>query len=152
MSIKTNKIVLPGESIDMDTTLGDQTVLVEGFNSNHWPAPQVVNIAQGKIPIVNTSTEPVVLTSHKVNSIKITPTETVDWSSPSYTTLSSITTSQPITSMPDSETIDTITIGDTTEDIRDMVLAANRQFPKVFSKDLSQGYNGYYGHHKCHLN
>ena len=117
MSIKTNKIVLPGESIDIDTTLEDQTVLVEGFNSNHWPAPQVVNIAQGRIPIVNTSTEPVILTSHKVNSIKITPTETVDWSSPSYTTLSSITTSQPITSMPDSETIDTITIGDTTEDI-----------------------------------
>lgn len=152
MSIKTNKIVLPGESIDIDTTLEDQTALVEGFNSNHWPAPQVVNIAQGKIPIVNTSTEPVVLTSHKVNSIKITPTEIIDWSSPSYAALSSITTSQPITSMPDSETIDTITIGDTTEDIRDMILTANRRFRKVFSKDLSQGYNGYYGHHKCHLN
>ena len=54
--------------------------------------------------------------------------------------------------MPDSETIDTITIGDTTEEIREMISAANRRFRKVFSKDLSQGYNGYYGHHKCHLN
>ena len=87
MSIKTNKIILPGESIDIDTALEDQTVLVEGFNSHNWPAPQVVNIAQGKIPIVNTSAEPVVLTSHKVNSIKITPTEIIDWSSPSYAAL-----------------------------------------------------------------
>ena len=152
MSIKTNKIILPGESVDIDTPLEDQTVLVEGFNSQHWPAPQVVTIAQGKIPIVNTSAEPVILNSHKVNSIKVTPTEVIDWSSPRYAALSSITTPKQFTPMPDSETIDTITIGDTTEEIRDMITAANRRFCKVFSKDLSQGYNGYYGHHKCHLN
>ena len=117
MSIKTNKIIMPEETIDVDTKLEDQTVLVEGFNSNHWPEPQVVHISQGRIPITNTSSEPVILTNHKVNSIKITPTETVDWSSPSYTSLSSITTSKQITSMLDSDTIDTITIGDTTADI-----------------------------------
>ena len=83
MAIKENKIILPGESINLDTHLEDQTVLIEGFNSQHWPPPQVVTIAQGKIPIVNTSAEPVILTSQKVNSIKVTPTEIVDWSSPS---------------------------------------------------------------------
>ena len=54
--------------------------------------------------------------------------------------------------MPDSETIDTIQIGDTTLYIRDLIQGANRQFRKVFSKDLTGGYNGYFGQHKCHLN
>ena len=117
MSIKTNKIILPGESEDIDTQLEDQTVLIEGFNSQHWPAPQVVTIAQGKIPIVNTSAEPVILNSHKVNSIKVTPTEVIDWSSPRYAALSSITGPKQSTPMPDSETIDTITVGDTTDEI-----------------------------------
>ena len=152
MSLKTNKIILPGESIEIDTELGDQTVLVEGFNSHHWPAPQVVNIARGKIPILNTSADPVILNAHKVNSIKITPTEIVDWSSPRNAFLSAITTPTQSAPLPDSETIDTITIGETTDEIRDLILAANRRFRKVFSKDLSQGYNGYYGHHECHLN
>merc|ERR1711867_227582 len=152
MSLKTNKIILPGESIDVDTHLEDQTVLVEGFNGEHWPPPQVVSISQGKIPIVNTSDEPVILTSHKVNSIKVTSTELVDWSTPSYAALSAITTPPQFKPMPDSETIDTITIGDTTENIREMVTAANKKFRKVFSKDLTHGYNGFYGQHKCHLN
>ena len=149
MSLKTNKIIMPGDTIDIDTEIEDQTVLVEGFNGSHWPPPQVVNINKETIPITNTSSKPVILTTQKVNSIKITPTQTVDWSSPSYSSLSSISTSRPTTSMPDSETIDTITIRETTTEIRDMILAANRRFRKVFSKDLSQGYNGYYGQHKC---
>ena len=152
MSLKTNKIILPGESIEIDTELEDQTVLVEGFNSHHWPQPQIVSIARGKIPITNTSADPVILNAHKVNSIKITPTEVVDWSSPRIAALSSITSPSQSAPLPDSETIDTITVGETTDEIRDLILAANRRFRKVFSKDLSQGYNGYYGHHECHLN
>ena len=35
MSVKTNKIIMPGESIHLDTNLPDQTVLIEGWNSNH---------------------------------------------------------------------------------------------------------------------
>ena len=75
---------MPGKTIDLDTNLEDQTVLVEGFNSSHWPPPQIVNISNGTIPLTNTSSELVILTTHKVNSIKITPTETIDWSSPNY--------------------------------------------------------------------
>ena len=52
----------------------------------------------------------------------------------------------------DSKTIDTIKIGDTTADIRELLQAAHRRYRKVFSKDLSGGYNGHYGRHVCHLN
>ena len=131
MSLKTNKIILPGDLIDIDTTMTDQTVLVEGWNGNHWPEPQVVTITQGKMPITNNSSKPIILTNNKVNSIKIIPTEVVDWSAPSFSSLSTISTTtkqmtKTITSMPDSDTIDTIQIGDTTEDIRDLIHAANR--------------------------
>ena len=72
MSLKTNKIILPGESIELDTELEDQTVLAEGFNGHHWPQPQIVSIARGKLPLTNTSADPVILKAHKVNSIKLT--------------------------------------------------------------------------------
>ena len=106
MSVKTNKIILPGESIDLDTTMPDQTALVEGWNSNHWPEPQIVKITQGKLPIRNNTSSPVILTHNKVNSIKVTSTEIVDWTVPSLSTIT--TTTKSTASMPDSETIDTI--------------------------------------------
>ena len=141
MSIKTNKIILPGDSINIDTTMTDQTVLVEGWKGNHWPEPQVVAITQGKLPITNNTSKPVILKNNKVNSIKVTPTEVIDWTAPSFSSLSTITTTtkqttKTMTSMPDSDTIDTIQIGETTEDIRDLIQGANRRFRKVFSKDL----------------
>ena len=60
----------------------------------------------------------------------------------------------PTTTMPlsDSETIDNIKIGETTDDIKELLLAAHRKFRKVFCKDLTGGYNGNYGPHMCKLN
>ena len=110
----------------------DQTVLVEGHNGNHWPEPQVVTISRGKFPVTNNTTNTVILNKGGVNSIKVTPTEEMDWSAASSLNLSVISIaskqSTNLTSLPDSETIDTIVIGDTTEEIRDLIQAANRQF------------------------
>lgn len=150
MSVKTNKIIVPGESIDLDTTMPDQTALVEGWNSHHWPEPQIVEITKGKMWIRNINSTPVILTHNRANSIKVTPTEIVDWTVPSLSTIT--TTTKSTTLMPDLETIETIQIGDTTADIRDLIQRANRRFRTVFSKDLTGGYNGYFGQHKCHLN
>ena len=54
--------------------------------------------------------------------------------------------------MSDSETIDTIQIGETSADIRDLLEGAHRRFRKVFNKDLTGGFNRHFGQHKCHLN
>ena len=48
--------------------------------------------------------------------------------------------------------LDQIDIGKTSDDIRDLLDAAHRRFRKVFNNDLTGGYNGYYGRHKCKLN
>ena len=53
MSVKMNKIVLPGDSITLDTTLPNQTVLIEGWNACHWPEPQITEVNDGKIEVIN---------------------------------------------------------------------------------------------------
>ena len=137
MSLKTNKNILPGDKIEIDTEMADQTVLVEGHNRNHWPEPQVVTISRGKFPVTNNTTNTVILNKGRVNSIKVTPTEEMDWSAASSLNLSVISTaskqSTKSTSLLDSKTINTIVIGDTTEEIQDLIQAANRRFGKVFS-------------------
>ena len=76
--------------------------------------------------------------------------EDTDWKQPFLSTLKQ--EQRKVSLLSDSETIDTIQIGDTTADIRDLLTAAHRRYRKVFSKDLSGGYKGYYGHHECCLN
>ena len=53
MPIKTNKIILPGESMELTTDMPDQTVVIEGWLPHHWPEPQLVSIAQGKLQVTN---------------------------------------------------------------------------------------------------
>ena len=79
MSVKINKIVLPGDSITLDTTLPNQTVLIEGWNACHWPEPQITEVNDGKIQVINTSNNPVILRENRVNSIKLTSTNNTDW-------------------------------------------------------------------------
>ena len=51
MSVKSNKIILLGETIEFTTDMPDQTVLIEGWLPHHWPEPQLVSITQGKLEV-----------------------------------------------------------------------------------------------------
>ena len=150
MSIKSNKILMPGDSLDLNKELPDQTVVVEGWHPNHWPDPQLANIHQNKIQVTNTTNKPVLLTNKRINSIKITTTEDTDWTQPFLSTLKQ--KQRNVSPLSDSETIDTIQIGDTTADMKDLLTVAHRRYRKIFSKDLSGGYNGHYSRHECRLN
>ena len=141
---------MPGDSLDLNTELPDQTVVVEGWHPNHWPDPQLANIHQNKIQVTNTTNKPVLLTNKRINSIKITTTEDTDWTQPFLSTLKQ--EQRNVSPLSDSETIDTIQIGDTTADIKDLLTVAHRRYRKIFSKDLSGGYNGHYSRHECRLN
>ena len=52
----------------------------------------------------------------------------------------------------DSETIDNIKYGEMDPDLKEKLLTNHRKYRKVFSGDLSEGYNGYFGPHVCRLN
>ena len=54
--------------------------------------------------------------------------------------------------LPDSEIIDLFQIGDNTLDIKELIQETHRQYRKVFSMELTGGYNGYYSPHLCKLN
>ena len=128
----------------------DQTVLIEGWLPHHWPEPQLVTITQGKLKVTNNTKQPVIFDNKKTRSLKVTTTAHTDWTQPFLSAIKQ--EPRNISPLSDTETIDTIKIRDTTSDIKELIQAAHRQFRKVFSKDLSGGYNGYYGHHECQLN
>ena len=87
----------------------------------------------------------------RVNSLKLTPVQYIEWNTPTIAALKPSSVKLP-QSLPDSETIGLIKIGDTTPELRELLDSIHRQHRKTFSSDLTGGYNGYYGTHKCHLN
>merc|ERR1712089_24063 len=111
MSVKANKIVLPGDTLELATDLEDQTVLIEGWLPHQWPEPQLVSISQGKLVVANNTQKPVLFDTKKLKSIKITTTTETDWTQPSLSAIRQET--QNVLPMSDTETIDNIKIGDT---------------------------------------
>ena len=106
---------MPGQSLDLNTDLPDQTVLVEGWHPTHWPHPKLADIRNNKLQVINTTNDPVVLSNKKVNSLKITKTEDTDWTQPFLSTIKQ--EQRKVSPLSDAEMIDTIRIGDTTADI-----------------------------------
>lgn len=49
------------------------------------------------------------------------------------------------------QTIDLINLKNAQEDIRDLLHAAHKVYRQVFSNNLTEGYNGYFGKHICRL-
>ena len=112
MSVKTNKIILPGETMELTTDMPDQTVLIEGWLPHHWPEPQLVSITQGKLEVTNNTQQPVLFDNKKAKSIKVTTTAHTDWTQPFLSALKQ--EPRNVSPLSDTETIDTIKIGDTT--------------------------------------
>ena len=147
VSLKVKQIIQPGESIDIPVNIPNQTILAEGFRPTDWPLPQITEVKNNNINLTNDTNHTIILNDNKVNSIKLTSTQTSEWIN-----LSSINTNLTKTELSDSETINLIKIGKTTPEIKEILEQAHRRHRKVFSKDLSGGYNGYYGPHVCRLN
>ena len=85
--MKANKIVLPGDTLELATDLEDQTVLIEGWLPHQWPEPQLVSISQGKLVVANNTQKPVLFDTKKSKSIKITTTTETDWTQPSLSAI-----------------------------------------------------------------
>ena len=117
---------MPGDSMDIPTTIKDQEVIAEGWRPTEWPPPQLTAIKNGLLHLTNTSKQPVILKDAKVNSIKITTMTDLDWQTPKLATITGTKTS--VTPLSDMETINLIKIGETSEDIRDLLRAAHSKY------------------------
>ena len=49
MSLRLNRILLPGDTLELQSELEDQSVLTEGWKSNQWPEPQTAEVRNGFI-------------------------------------------------------------------------------------------------------
>ena len=90
------------------------------------------------------------ITAKKATTIKVTPTTLTNvQTTPNYPRLSAVKLPDKLT---ESETIGLIDCTRSEPKVKQVLNAAHTQFRKVFDKDLTGGYNGYFGQHTCRLN
>ena len=148
-----NRSLLPGQEVQIPVELEDGcTVAVEPHEHNknpNWPSPQFRTVLNGKIKIPNESNN-VVLLGSEVKLCKIIPTaqaQDVDTSYYTYRRETCIKEDQ------GKENILLINHNrNISQEANKIIEGAHEKFHSVFNKDLSKGYNGFYGHHVCHLN
>ena len=151
VTVKTNQILMPRDAIQCQVSVEDQDVVMEAFKGGDWPPPQIASIKDGKVEIINDTQSPVTFSEKKAVSIKMTPLTTID-SNAKVTEPPQLHASKVPDKLTDAETIDLIKFGKTEPKVKQMLDAAHRQNRQVFDKDLTGGYNHYFGKHICKLN
>ena len=145
-------VLLPGQevAVAMEKKDGTEVYVESGLhNEINWPKPQIETVKNGKIHLLNSETYPIVL-GKVVKSCQILSTEEAEEENTSYykylPTNSNISTET-------KDNIQFIKVFDIkSENVKVLLNEAHEKFRNVFNKDLSQGYNGFYGSHECHLN
>ena len=101
--------------------------------------------------LINTSKNPVIISEKKAVSLKITPAMITDFPQISHTQ-PQLHAIKLIDKLTDAETIGLIKYGKIDSNIKCLLDTAHLKHRKVFDKDLSGSYNGYFGHHTSRLN
>ena len=145
-----SRILLPGQSEDFDLHLGEgETVAVEPMEHNNnpeWPPPHLQAVTNGKISIKNNSSDAVFLGKKGVKQLRVRPTNEDCSQRPDYNY------ENKLINMKEDDNTHLISLGDMPEEARNIITDAHEKFKSVFNNDLSNGYNHYFGKHKCHLN
>ena len=145
-----SRVLLPGQSEEMDVPEEDgTTVAVEAMEQNNntkWPEAHLQKILHGKLTIKNTSNDPIFL-GKDVKLIRVWKTEDETLNDPKYYPGYSPKLTNII-----EDNISPISVGDMPADVKKIIDDAHEKYKDVFNKDLSKGYNGFFGKHKCKLN
>merc|ERR1712030_83847 len=148
INIKHNTILMPGDTTEIPIALPDQQVIIEAFKATQWPPLQLATISNGICTLTNTTKQPVTLTAKKSTQLKITPT-TLTEVSHHQPRLSAL---KPLEKLTHAETIGLIDTSRADSKIKPILDSLHTQYSNVFDKDLTGGYNGYYGKPLCKLN
>ena len=156
LSLDKSRILLPGQQLKIPTQFEDGvTVSVEPWeqNKNHsWPEPHFQSITEGNISLVNSTKESISI-GKEVKKVKIR--RTIEEKSSNVD--QDFYTYKPLNKKIEGKTVvdDIELISQSSEisrEAKEIIKNAHSQFHEVFNKDLSEGYNAYYGKHECHLN
>ena len=150
---KNLRVLLPGQSAEMEVSAHENDVVAvqpwENNNNPSWPDPQLCTVRGGKIQLVNKAAHPVIL-KKDVQYLKILPTTQPGTSEENFYTprvpnLNNIHANH-------SDNTDEINIGEVKEEIKGELLKIHDAHRDVFNTDLTNGYNDFYGKHRCELN
>ena len=152
--ISTGGTILPGQNINIKVPFTDKNVVAVEAGPDQaidWPQPQLCQVQQGTITIINTSTNPIIR-GKDAKVLQIRPTTlsdpAVQISAPAAAKLAT-----PPLSTHNSST-ENITFN--TQGVPDSVVQQihhlHAQHQQVFDKNLTLGYNGAFGPHICRLN
>ena len=146
-----SRTLLPGQCQDIPVHEEDGTIVaIEPFeqnNNSEWPEPRLQAVENGKIVLNNNTNDAITLGKDvKQCRIRHTHDENVNPDDDFYKY------SPSLSSIAQDDNISLVNQGKMSEKAKEIINNAHKQFASVFDKDLSHGYNGFYGNHKCSLN
>ena len=149
------QVILPGQTYELHIDAPDnEVVAVQPWEQNKnptWPKPQLCTVAGRKVLLDNDSLNPVILKKDvqfiRILSTSSPPLENDDkFYSPRVPSLNNIKTVH-------SENVNEISFGDSIDPVvKEDLIKAHELYKDVFNKDLTHGYNDFYGKHRCELN
>ena len=142
---------MPNQDIDIPVNVdGNSVVAIEPWeinNNNNWPEAQLQTISDGYIKLHNGTSEPIFL-GKDVKKCKVRSTTNQEITSQLYYTYSPNLNKIETTNETNQISLDNIA----TDDVKQKINDIHDKFGIVFNKDLSKGYNKFYGEHVCRLN
>ena len=127
-------------------------VAVEPYEQNinpNWPSPHLQTVTHGKVVIKNTTNDAILLGSD-IKLCKITSTSDAPPVDDDYYKFN---TEYDEVRAKVEENLQLIKHNkDVSAEANQIIDKAHEQFSAVFDKNLEEGYNGFYGEHKCYLN
>ena len=152
--LKSLQVILPGQSATLQVDAPeDEVVAIQPWENNKnpsWPHPQLCTVRRGQVELKNETVNPVIL-KKDVQYIKILPTSSPSRTKENFYSSQRLSLNKILANEPDH--IKEIRIGEVTEkEVEEELNKSHEIYKEVFNKDLSQGYNDYYGKHRCELN
>ena len=147
-----NKWLLPDQELEMSLPVqmqNEANVAIQSSeinNNPNWPEPDLKCVKNGKIKLINNTLRPIHL-GKEVKHCKVLKTV-----SPTPPDSNYYTYEAQLSLIKDAETNLIKTEHIKCQNARKLIDDAHKQYAAVFNKDLSGGYNDYYGKHVCHLN
>ena len=164
LRISSPTVVWPGEYVEVDVPSNinkDATLAIEKRYDcqqpiSEWPSPQIVEAIDGKVRILNNSQEPQKLAKHG-HLCQAHFTSAIPYTVPNGPTVSPTTTLPPKTYRPGSQTVHADAVDLDPHNIlspksRDDFRILHSKYDRVFSPDISKGYNGAVGPFQAKVN
>ena len=144
-----SRILLPDQEVSLKVEHEESSIVsIEPWERNKnsdWPEPELKQVTNGKIKLCNSSNKPIIL-GKDVKFCKIRSTHNPVIQPPSYYKYSQTAKAK---ANENEENLSVINLENINCDkAKEIIENCHSKFHEVFNKDLTGGYNGYFGKHE----